>query len=109
MIPAAIAPNRFCKGACDFDFISPSAELRLILAPELRVLCSDLMRTDVGSAVCILGLLGRVISFVASLPSDLLGISSGDEDLAFRLRCGDGDEPELREDSEVLLLAPFPL
>ena len=76
--------------------------------PGPRVVYSDLMRTEVGS-VCILGLLERVISFVASLPSDLLGISSGDEDLAFRLRCGEGDEPELREDSEVLLLAPFPL
>ena len=77
--------------------------------PGPRVVYSDLMRTEVGS-VCILGLLERFFSFLTSLFPDLLGISSGDDDLAFRLRCGDGDEPELREDSEdLLLLIPFSL
>ena len=77
--------------------------------PGPRVVYSDLMRTEVGS-VCIFGLLERCFSFFTSLPPDLLGISSGDDDLAFRLRCGDGDEPELREDSEdLLLLSPFSL
>jgi len=100
LIPAAIAPSRFCKGACDLDPIMPS------VLP--RVPCSDLMRTDVGS-VCIFGGFEQFFSLLISLPPDFLAIYSGDEDRVFRL-CGEGDEPEVREEPEdLLLLSPFSL
>jgi hypothetical protein len=76
LIPAAIAPNRFCSGACDLD------PIRLSAAP--RAPFSDLIRTEDGSAREF-GLFERFLSFLISVTPCLLAIYSGEEDLLFRL------------------------
>ena len=89
-IPAAIAPNRFCKGACD------------PLDPF-----SVLMRAG---SIKELGLFERFLSLFMSPIPGFLPMYSGEEERLFRLRCGEGDDPELREEPEDLRrLSPLSL
>ena len=78
LIPAAIAPKRFCNGACDLEPIRPSGPVPL--GP-----CSDLILTTVTSFSA-LGVFERFLSLLISAPPCFLAIYSGDEDLALRLR-----------------------
>ena len=89
-IPAAIAPNRFCRGACD------------PLEP-FSVLIRD-------GSIKAFGLRERLRSLFISPMPGFLPIYSGDEERVCRLRCGEGDEPELREEPEDLRrLSPLSL
>ena len=73
-----------------------------------RAPCSDFIRTEVGFAG-IFGDFERFFSLLISPSPDLLAIYSGDDDRVFRL-CGEGEEPELREDpDDLLLLSDFSL
>ena len=76
LIPAAIAPNRFCRGAWDLDPI--------ILSAVPRAPFSDLIRTEDGSA-SELGDFERFRSLLILGTPCFLARYSGEEDRVFRL------------------------